>query len=70
MSFNKRFLSESTLLKSAKEKNFTEFQSYLIKTDAFIYEDEFSSGFCSWFMSGNINSDSRKSLYELLKNKR
>jgi hypothetical protein len=70
MSFNKRFLSESTLLKSAKEKTFIEFQSYLVKTDAFIYEDEFSSGFCNWFMIEKIDSDSRKSLYELLKNKR
>lgn len=65
MSFNKRFLTQETILSYAKTADFNSFARYLLSPDAIIFLDEWSSNLWKRFKEASL--EDRLTLFESVK---
>lgn len=61
MSFNKRFYNKNSILSSASEMGFSEFNRWVLSPDAHISSDDFSSDFIKAYC--DIKAEERHELY-------
>jgi hypothetical protein len=70
MSFNKRFLSESSIRSSAKsnQDSFHWFQRYMVYADAYIIEGDWASDIHDKFCKAEEDSEERRKIHQQIIN--
>jgi len=70
MSFNKRFLSESSIRSFAKSyrDSFHWFQRYMVYADAYIIEGDWASGIYERFGEAGEDSEERRKIHQQIVN--